>query len=117
MTDRPLLHIADANAWAASTATDAPYAPPSLAAEGFVHCSYADQLSATVARHFGAAETLLLLWLDAAALGDALVVEDTTGHGAFPHVYAAIPREAVRAAQTVTRGPSGWDLPATPPAG
>ncbi len=72
-------------------------APPSLVAEGFVHCSWGRQVPGTVGRHFAGVTGLLALELDLGALaGAALVEEDTAGVGqAFPHVYGPIPVAAV----------------------
>lgn len=73
--------------------------PPSLVAEGFVHCSWGRQVMATVARHFAGAPEIVALELDRDAVAEHLVEEDTAGSGeAFPHVYAAIPISAVRGA-------------------
>ncbi len=67
-----------------------------LAAEGFVHCSYADQLAATVARFYGDLDEIVVLRIDADRLTSPLVVEDLAGTGeAFPHVYGPIDLAAV----------------------
>ena len=71
--------------------------PPSLADEGFVHCSWGRQVPGTVDKHFAEVAGLLALELDPGALGDVeLVEEDSYGSGqAFPHVYGPIPAAAV----------------------
>lgn len=113
---RWLTHIADEQALARAQAEDAPYAPPSLASEGFVHASYREQLTATLERHFADAARVTLLWVDTEALpADArVVVEDTTGHGAFPHIYGAIPLAAVGRIDELTRHGDRWTVPAPP---
>ena len=64
--------------------------------DGFVHLSRADQLQDTVRRHWGDARALVFLVVDEAALpGGALRLEDTTGHGPHPHLYATLPASAV----------------------
>ena len=64
--------------------------------DGFVHLSFAEQVPGTVARHHAAAPTLVFLVLDEGALpAHALRVEDTAGHGAYPHLYATLPAAAV----------------------
>jgi uncharacterized protein (DUF952 family) len=72
------------------------YSPPSLATEGFVHCSYADQVAATAERYFRGQMNLLLLEIDPARL-DSRVVEANLDGGTelFPHVYGALPMSAV----------------------
>lgn len=64
--------------------------------DGFVHLSFAEQVAGTVQRHHAAAPSLTFLVLDEAALPPgALRVEDTTGHGTYPHLYATLPAAAV----------------------
>jgi uncharacterized protein (DUF952 family) len=95
-----ILHITTAEAWAAAQTTGA-VSPPSLADEGFVHCSTRAQLDATLARHFPGAGRLTLLVLDPDAVGDLRWEESRPGE-AFPHVYGPIPTAAVVAVEEVT---------------
>ncbi|HEX2576732.1 MAG TPA: DUF952 domain-containing protein [Aquihabitans sp.] len=101
-----LYHLASAEEWAEHQASGE-IVPPSLAAEGFVHCSWGHQVAGTVGRHFPGRTDLLALALDRSALGDlALVEEDTSGSGqAYPHVYGPVPVAAVTA--TTPLGPDG----------
>lgn len=94
-----LFHLATAEEWAGYREAGQ-IAAPSLATEGFVHCSWGRQVAGTVAKHFPGATDLLALQLDPAALGEvALVEEDSYGSGqAFPHAYGPIPVAAVVAA-------------------
>jgi uncharacterized protein (DUF952 family) len=97
MTDEPgaeILHIATPSEWAAATRTGQ-IAPPSLATEGFVHCSTRVQLAGTLGRHFAGAGPLVLLALDAAAIARDLRWEEGLAGEQFPHVYAPIPIAAV----------------------
>ena len=91
-----LYHRASVDEWADYEARGT-IDPASIAAEGFVHCSYGRQVAGTVAKHFAGATGLLALELDPAALGGVeLVDEDSYGSGqAFPHAYGAIPATAV----------------------
>jgi uncharacterized protein (DUF952 family) len=73
-----------------------------LADEGFVHCSFAEQLAATAARFYGDLDEIVLLRIDPAGLTSPLVVEDVHGTGeAFPHVYGPIDLTAVVEARLV----------------
>jgi len=64
--------------------------------DGFVHLSFAEQVPGTVERHHADAAALVFLVLDESALpSGALRIEDTAGHGAYPHLYAALPASAV----------------------
>ena len=64
--------------------------------DGFVHLSWAEQVPGTVQRHHSAAPSLIFLVVEERALpAGALRMEDTTGHGAHPHLYAPLPAAAV----------------------
>ncbi|MGI3186962.1 DUF952 domain-containing protein [Nioella aestuarii] len=64
-------------------------------ADGFVHFSTADQAMETAAKHFAGVEGLLLLALEAEALGAALKWEVSRGGALFPHLYAPLRLEDV----------------------
>jgi uncharacterized protein (DUF952 family) len=67
-----------------------------LADEGFVHCSFADQLAGTAARFFGDLDTIVVLRIDPAHVACPVVVEDLYDAGQpFPHVYGPINIDAV----------------------
>ena len=58
--------------------------------DGFVHFSTAEQAAETAARHFAGQDGLILLALEAAAMGDALRWELSRGGAEFPHLYRAL---------------------------
>lgn len=90
-----LFHIAVASEWEAGGAGE-PYRAPSLAREGFVHCSLAEQVARVAERRFRGRRDLLLLEIDAERLAVPLRFENLEGGSeAFPHVYGPIPRAAV----------------------
>jgi uncharacterized protein (DUF952 family) len=88
-----------------NAAPDGPYAPASLAEEGFVHCSLDESTTLAVVNAFyrDAPRPLLVLALDEARLTARVeweaadpapppgVAEDTL----FPHVYGPLDRDAV----------------------
>ncbi|MCB9915897.1 MAG: DUF952 domain-containing protein [Planctomycetes bacterium] len=84
-----LFHLAPAAAWRARAA-GAPWRPPSLAAEGFVHLSFASQLAGTLAAHFDPRDELWLLELDPARVEAELRYEPSRAGALFPHVYRAL---------------------------
>jgi uncharacterized protein (DUF952 family) len=85
-------------------------APVDLA-DGFIHFSTAAQVAETAARHFAARADLLLVAVDAAALGPALRYEPSRGGALFPHLYANLPLSAVRWVKPLPLGPSGHVFP------
>ena len=68
-----------------------------LAEEGFVHCSFAEQLAATAGRFFGDLDEVVVLRIDPDARSPARSSSRTSyGSGEeFPHVYGPIDVAAV----------------------
>lgn len=69
-------------------------APVDLA-DGYIHLSAADQLQGTQDRHFGGQWGLVIAEVDLAALGETVKWEVSRGGALFPHVYGALPMDAV----------------------
>lgn len=101
-------HLVDPAVWAAAGAE---YRPESLAAEGFVHLSFTDQVAGSADRHLADASALVALEVDPAAAGAELVVEDSYGSGtAFPHLYGPLPRAAVVRVIPLRRAGGRWQF-------
>jgi uncharacterized protein (DUF952 family) len=66
------------------------------ARDGFIHFSTGAQLAGTAAKHFAGLKDLILVAVDAGALGAALKWETSRGGELFPHLYAALPLSAVQ---------------------
>ena len=64
--------------------------------DGFIHLSADDQVAATRAKYFADEPDVVLLALDAEALGAALRWEASRGGARFPHLYRALRVEEVR---------------------
>lgn len=64
--------------------------------DGFIHFSTALQAAETASRHFAGRRGLLLVAVEAAALGEALKWEPSRGGALFPHLYDVLPLHAVR---------------------
>ncbi|CCJ06154.1 DUF952 domain-containing protein [Methylocystis sp. SC2] len=76
-------------------------------ADGFIHLSAADQVEETAAKYFAGHTELLLVAVDAAALGDALRWEVSRGGALFPHLYAPLPLESVARVHPLLLGANG----------
>lgn len=112
----PLLHLVPASAF--DPHADEPYAPPSLATEGFVHCATVPQVAGTARLLFAGSEDLLMLVIDPRRLGAVEVRSaDLYGLGQqFPHVLGPIAREAVVEVRAYPPGPGGrWSRPSIEP--
>jgi uncharacterized protein (DUF952 family) len=81
-------------------------APVDLA-DGFIHFSTAAQVAETTAKHFAGKNDLLLVSVDAAALGADLKYEVSRGGALFPHLYADLPLSAVLWAKPMPLGADG----------
>lgn len=73
------------------------YAPPSLASDGFIHCSYQPMVAESVRLYFAGTPSaeMRVLRVDPRRLDVALEVADTP-RGPMPHVHGPIPADAIR---------------------
>jgi uncharacterized protein (DUF952 family) len=84
------------------------YEAESLATEGFIHCSFADQVSATANRYYGDLDGLQVIEIDPALVPAELKVEQSPATGAsFPHLYGPVPTAAIVAIHPLGREDSG----------
>ncbi|MEP1206514.1 MAG: DUF952 domain-containing protein [Rhizobiaceae bacterium] len=58
--------------------------------DGYIHFSTAEQVAETVAKHFAGQVDLLLVAVNADALGGDLKWEVSRGGALFPHLYARL---------------------------
>jgi uncharacterized protein (DUF952 family) len=79
-------------------------------ADGFLHFSTAEQLMGTLTRYYADAHDLVLAAVDADALGDALKWEPSRDGALFPHLYAPLPRAAVKWVKPITCDAQGQFL-------
>ncbi len=71
-----------------------PFAPPSLAVEGFIHCSFLPLVAESARRYFAPGARLRVLRIDPARVGAKIEIASTP-RGPMPHVLGAIPRSAI----------------------
>ena len=84
-----------ADEWAALRRDGTTLGAPVDLADGYIHISTAGQVRETAARHFADEDGLVLLALDADALGDDLRWEPSRGGALFPHLYRALAMDDV----------------------
>ena len=95
MAGDPIFHITSRAEWEAAVPTGE-YRPAAFAREGFIHCSYRQQVEATLRRHFSGRSGLVLLEIDRARLQSPIVDENLSGGAErFPHIYGPLPVSAV----------------------
>ncbi|GLK54104.1 dihydroorotate dehydrogenase [Methylopila capsulata] len=88
--------IAPAALWREAEAAGRFDGAPVDLADGYIHFSTAAQARETAAKHFAGQDDLLLIAVDAGALGPALKWEPSRGGALFPHLYAPLGLDAVR---------------------
>ncbi|MDG2033910.1 MAG: DUF952 domain-containing protein [Rhodospirillales bacterium] len=76
-------------------------------ADAFIHFSRKDQIVESAAKHRAGQDGLLLIFVDADVLGDALKWEESRGQQLFPHLYGDLPTDAVSKAEDLPLGPDG----------
>jgi uncharacterized protein (DUF952 family) len=72
------------------------YEAASLHTEGFIHCSYSEQLKDTLEKYYAHQPLVLLLLIDPTLLTSKLVVEASRNGELFPHIYGSINKSAVK---------------------
>ena len=88
--------IAPVALWREAEAEGLFHGAPVDRTDGFIHFSSAAQVRETAAKHFAGQAGLLLVAVDAEALGPALKWEVSRGGALFPHLYAPLRLDAVR---------------------
>lgn len=96
--------------WAAARAEGAYRGSAHDQRDGFLHFSTAAQLRASAAKHRAGQAGLVLVKVQAARLGAALVWEPAKGGsrpGLFPHLYATLALADIASAEDLPLGPDG----------
>jgi len=95
-----ILHIVSRADWESALARGI-YAPPSLGAEGFIHCSTSAQILRTANRFYRGQRGLVILCIDESRLEAPPRYEPPdsglgeTAADLFPHLYASLNLDAV----------------------
>lgn len=71
------------------------YEAESLLTEGFIHCSFAEQLDGVLQRYYSDAEKVLILTLETEKLSSKLINELSTNNEIYPHIYGKINKSAI----------------------
>jgi uncharacterized protein (DUF952 family) len=107
MERRLIYHMCRRSEWAAAEAAGEYRGSSQDAADGFIHFSTATQIRESARKHRAGQDDLVLVTVDAARLGPALKWEPSRGGGLFPHLYGALPLEAVIRVDPLPLGPDG----------
>jgi uncharacterized protein (DUF952 family) len=71
------------------------YRAESLDTEGFIHCSFAEQLDSVIERYYSSADKIMVLEIETDRLMSRVVNEPSTNREIYPHIYGPINREAI----------------------
>lgn len=108
----PLFHIVGRQTWQRAVAAGV-YAPASLRDEGFVHCSFAEQVEQVANARFADVAgpdgtELVVVELDPGRIDAQVIVEDSYRSGtSYPHIYGPVPPAARVAEHAVQRDADG----------
>ena len=102
-----IYHMCKREEWQAAEASGAYGGSSQDRADGFLHFSTAEQIVESAARHRAGQDGLLLLCVDADALGAALKWEESRGGALFPHLYGDLPVTAAIRVDELPLGPDG----------
>jgi len=87
----PIFKILRESEWAAAVKAGVYRGSAVDVKDGFIHFSTAAQAAETAAKHFAGQADLVLVRIEADALGDALKWEPSRGGALFPHLYGTLP--------------------------
>ncbi|MGI9036034.1 MAG: DUF952 domain-containing protein [Pyrinomonadaceae bacterium] len=71
------------------------YETESLKSEGFIHCSYLNQLEMVLERYYKNEKRVLILQINPNLLTAKLIAEPSTGGEIYPHIYGKVNRAAI----------------------
>jgi len=116
MTADVIYKICAAEAWARARAHGTFTGAPVDLADGYIHFSTAAQVAETLKRHFAGQDDLVVVAVDATALGAALRWEPSRGGDLFPHLYGPLPVAAALSVTPVENdGRGGHRVPSVDP--
>ena len=89
-----IYHIVTSEVWE-KYADENEYEAESLASEGFIHCSYRNQLEEVLRRYYSNEKRVLILHVNPHRLTAPLVAEPSTNREIYPHIYGKINKSAI----------------------
>jgi uncharacterized protein (DUF952 family) len=91
----PIYKICTASEWREAERAGAYRGSAADTKDGFIHFSTAEQAAETAAKWFAGQHDLVLVAVDADALGDKLKWEPSRGGALFPHLYGELDMKTV----------------------
>lgn len=99
-TDEFLIHICPRQDWDAAQKAGE-YRAPSLAREGFIHCSHQHQILEVANLFYREVSDLVLLWIDPAKVKSKIKIERPPDGSdeLFPHIYGPLNLNAIKSVE------------------
>lgn len=107
MSERWIYHLSRRADWRNAKQSGSYAGSAEDTVDGFLHFSTAGQVIESAAKHRSGERDLVLLEVDADALGEALRWEPSRGGQLFPHLYGVLPVTAVVAEFDLPLGSGG----------
>jgi len=104
---QPIYKILSAAEWRAAEVTGVFRGAGIDLADGYIHFSTSEQAAETAAKHFAGRRDLVLVAVDAEALGPALKWEVSRGGALFPHLYDRFATARALWVKPLPLGPDG----------
>jgi uncharacterized protein (DUF952 family) len=95
-------HATTPERWAMFTNEDF-YTAESLATEGFIHASFAEQLDKTLSIYYKDCPVVHILTINSELLTSELKVEASRNGELFPHIYGALNKSAITEFRTIEK--------------
>jgi uncharacterized protein (DUF952 family) len=105
MKNRWIYHLSRRADWALAKRAGVYAGSAEDTVDGFLHFSTASQVIESARKHRSGEPDLVLLEVDANALGEELKWEPSRGNQLFPHLYGQLPVTAVAAEHDLPLGP------------
>lgn len=103
-----IYHITSVSEWESSSVQGG-YLPANFATDGFIHCSFRDQVIPVVNRYYKNTDHLVLLQIDTEKVIARIIEENLEGGDEkFPHIYGSLPASAVDKSAPMTRDQNGY---------
>jgi uncharacterized protein (DUF952 family) len=103
-----IYHITSANEWE-SAESAGEYRPVNFAADGFIHCSFKDQVIVVANNYYRSVNGLVLLKIDPDLVKSRIIEENLEGgEENFPHIYGSLQVTAVVQFAPLTKDPNGY---------
>jgi uncharacterized protein (DUF952 family) len=103
----PIFHICRREDWAEAVRAGRYLGSSQDVTDGFIHFSTGAQVAESAAKHRAGQSGLMLIAVDPGLLGDALRWEPSRAGALFPHLYGALPLEAVLSVDDLPLGVDG----------